>query len=430
MDLSAEQPEFRIAVVLSFQQLPLKLLSAYGSELGQTPHFDRMATHGVLFDQHFADDLGETRTRHAWWDGMTATRAESSPASARLPTICSKSDVQCHLVSDCQPADWDVAPQGWKTTYLENQTDSATEGLGQLFDAALTTIDQLRQDRQSAVVWIHSEEMPSFPIPSMEFLELYLNELPQLAEVEEEFAETNAEEQNARDDEGDQADLLAEQITLAFGLIEETLSLLSEGVAELEAIHFKTINVLAAARLSEWDHALGQFYEQLTDDLDAGRMMFLLTSDGGLSLFESQVTQQLERQHQVGPLQEESVHLPLLMIQKRLTLGERVRALTHPADLPATVLDWLQVDHEFPDGRSLLSLVKGDAAELHKFLVCRAGEWESIREQKWLLIRNRALGLEKLYFKPEDRWQVLDVCSQHIDETDRLLALFSQSADE
>lgn len=324
MDLSAEQPEFRIAVVLSFQQLPLKLLSAYGSELGQTPHFDRMATHGVLFDQHFADDLGDTRSRHAWWDGMTAVRAESLSASSTLSTICSNVDVECHLISDCQPADWDVAPQGWKTTYLENQTDSATDGLGQLIDAALTTIDQLRQDRQSAIVWIHSEEMPGLPIPGMEFLELYLNELPQLAEVEEEFAETSGEEQNDRDDESDQADLHSEQSTLAFGLIEETLSLLSEGATELETIHLKTINVLAAARLSEWDHALGQFYEQLTDDLDAGRMMLLLTSDGGLPLFESQVSQQLERQQQAGPLQEESVHLPLLMIQKRLTLGERV----------------------------------------------------------------------------------------------------------
>jgi|GEM_PF-1571705 len=426
MGASPEQPNYRIAVVVSFEQLPLKLLSAYGSELGQTPNFDRMAAHGVLFDQHFADDLGASRTRHAWWDGMTAVRAEVASTDQTLATICSAAGIACHLISDSPPSEWDVAPQGWETHYRDTQSESASEGMGELFATALTTIDQLRQNHQSAIVWIHSREMPSLPIPGMEFLELYLNELPQLAEVEEEMEVMPSEEGEDGDLDGEDEELGADESALAFGLIEETLSILSEEEGELDAIHIKTLNVLAAARLSEWDHALGQFCDRLSDDLESGNTIFLLTSDKGLPLWESHVTQQLERDQLLGPLQEETMHLPLLLLRERQPLGERVGAFTQPADLPATILDWLQVEYEFPDGRSLLSLVNGSEQELHQVLVCRAGDWESVRERKWLLIRNRHEGIEKLYIKPEDRWQVLDVSSQYIDEVDRLLALFSE----
>jgi arylsulfatase A-like enzyme len=121
------------------------------------------------------------------------------------------------------------------------------------------------------------------------------------------------------------------------------------------------------------------------------------------------------------------MHVPLLLMDGPRALGRRLGTLTTHADLPATALDWFGVECEFPTGRSLLPLAAGEASEIHQQLICTAGDWEAIRERDWLLIRNRSEGLEKLYIKPEDRWQVLDVLPQYVDEADRLLALLDRS---
>ncbi|MBD3673779.1 MAG: hypothetical protein HUJ26_09675 [Planctomycetaceae bacterium] len=425
MDTEPNDP--RIAVVVSFQQLPLKLFSAYGSELGQTPHFDRMASRGVLFDQHFADDLGEDRLRHAWWDGMTTYSAENeSNAGPSLAEQSASAGIECHLISDSPPAEWEIAPDGWDTTYLESSSDSVGESLSQLFSTAESILSEIRGRGAKAIVWIYSREMPSIPIPEMTFLELYLNELPQLSEPETEPSPTAEDEEETEDVEENA--ISEDERTAAFELIEETLSLISTENAEPESLHIKTLNVLAAARLSEWDHELGKFFDRLEPEIDAGRSVFFLTSDRGLPLWESAVTQQLDRHQHSGPIQEETAHLPLLLVHGNQDLGERHGALTSPADLPASLLDWFGMSSDFPDGRSLWSLVRGDVEELHTHLTCRAGDWESLREPEWLLIRNRRKGIEKLYIKPEDRWQVLDVLSQYIDEADRLISLLNQSA--
>lgn len=419
--MDTEQNHPRVAIVLSFQQLPLKLLSAYGSELGQTPHFDRMAARGIVFDQHFADDLSEVRNRHAWWDGMTSFTAENhSTAQHILPQLCDLSDIECHLISDSPPAEWDIAPSGWKSTFLETVSESASENLSELFATTLSTIEDLRERGKSAIVWVYSHELPSVPIPDMTFLNLYLNELPQLALLETDSTSSEDNEDEAA------TDISEDERTAAFELIEETLSVLTDEETEPKAAHIKTLNVLAAARLSEWDHELGKFFDQIEPDLNAERSLLLVTSDRGLPLLESSITKQLERNQIPGPLQEETTHLPLLLVRGEQKLGERIGALTSPADIPATLLDWFGIVSEEIEGRSLWLLLEGETEILHPYLTCRAGEWESLREPEWLLIRNRREGVEKLYIEPEDRWQVLDVLSQYIDEADRLIAILNQ----
>ena len=43
------------AVVLTFDRLPAHLLGCYGNEWTETPGFDRLASLGSVFDQHFAE---------------------------------------------------------------------------------------------------------------------------------------------------------------------------------------------------------------------------------------------------------------------------------------------------------------------------------------------------------------------------------------
>lgn len=429
-----------IAFVLTFDRLPLKLLSCYGSELGQTPVLDRLASRGVLADLHFVDDLADYRARHAWWDGASSTCTPRVQPNSTLAGIGVQHGIDCRLISDCQPFSWDIAPNGWKTTYLEPEGTeelSATESFERLRTETERVVVEIKQSQQPAIVWVHSSELPIVPIPSMEFLDLFLDELSSTlviaAEEVEDFPEEELDDEDSDSEESleDALDSLTEDDrAAAFELIEETLSMLQDGSAELEAAHIKTLNVLAAARLAECDHCIGRLFELIAEEVYSGRSLFLLTADRGLALGESTLTKRLEAKHLPGPLQEETMHVPLLLIHGKRELGRRIGGLTNHADLPATILDWLGIEHEFPSGRSLLPLMTGDVSELHEQLVCTAGDWRAIRERDWLLIRNRTEGVERLYIKPEDRWQVLDVLSQYIDEADRLMEMLDVGSGE
>jgi hypothetical protein len=427
----------RLALVLTFDRLPLKLLSCYGSELGQTPVLDRLASKGVLGDLHFADDLAEERTRHAWWDGGTASNSASEQPVKTLAEIATDSGIACRLISDCQPFSWDVAPQGWQTTYLEHDTEqelTVTDALERLRAEAARQLQELREAQQPGIVWVHSGELPAVPIPAMEFLELFLDELPRTIQKADETEEPErrpaeeSEESGGDSEEEGTIDVLSEDDrAAAFELIEETLSLLSGDSTQLEPAHIKTWNVLAAARLAECDRGIGRFYELIEPQVLSGEGLFLLTADRGMALGEAALTKRLEATHLQGPLQEETMHVPLLLMNGPRDLGRRIGALTTHADLPATLLDWSGIEYEFPSGRSLLPLATGKAGKTHEQLICTAGDWQAIREREWLLVRNRSEGVEKLYIKPEDRWQVLDVLSQYIDEADRLLDLLDRT---
>lgn len=54
------------AIVLSADGLAAHWLGAYGSELAETPHLDRLAVAGAVFDWHFADVPDTAAARHAW----------------------------------------------------------------------------------------------------------------------------------------------------------------------------------------------------------------------------------------------------------------------------------------------------------------------------------------------------------------------------
>lgn len=421
----------RIAFVLTFDRLPLKLLSCYGSELGQTPVLDRFASQGILGELHFVDDLAEERTRHAWWDGSSSTANGQAQPASTLAEIGTQHGIDCRLISDCQPLAWDIAPNGWKTTYLEPETSeelSATQAFERLRAEAERVIREIKASEQPAIVWVHSSELPVVPIPSMEFLDLFLDELsstlvvsPEEAEefLEEEFDDSESEAENE-----DTLDSLTEDDrAAAYELIDETLLLLADGSADLKPAHIKTLNVLAAARLAECDRCIGRLFELIAEDVRKGQAFFLLTADRGLALGEAELTKRLETEHLAGPLQEESMHVPLLLMHGKRELGRRIGSLTTHADLPATILDWLGIEHEFPGGRSLRPLMSGEGVDIHPRLICSAGDWRAIREREWLLVSHPTEGIEKLYIKPEDRWQVLDVLSQYIDEADRLLEL-------
>eukprot|EP00913_Durusdinium_trenchii_P010929 g10258.t1 len=56
----------RIALLLTFEKLPLSRYGCYGDPAGLTPAFDRFAAESVVFDNHFAENVATDASGHAW----------------------------------------------------------------------------------------------------------------------------------------------------------------------------------------------------------------------------------------------------------------------------------------------------------------------------------------------------------------------------
>jgi arylsulfatase A-like enzyme len=135
-------------------------------------------------------------------------------------------------------------------------------------------------------------------------------------------------------------------------------------------------------------------------------------------------------------LYEELLHLPFLIhLPGSAEAGRRVRQLTQTVDLGPTLIDAFgQPAAPTAHGRSLLPLTRGEPKRIRDFACSCArygGEeaW-SLRTQEWCLllpvtnpgtpVRPARKTNPQLYIKPDDRWEVNDVYSQHTDVADHL----------
>ena len=135
---------------------------------------------------------------------------------------------------------------------------------------------------------------------------------------------------------------------------------------------------------------------------------------------------------------EENVHLPLLM---RLPGGEeaglRIGALTQPVDVVPSLIEHLALPPASLPGRSLWPLIRQEVTEVRPY-VCTgdrigASAELSLRTLEWAYLLPLSQPAEdgprspRLYVKPDDRWEVNDVCQHHpelVEEMDRTLRGF------
>jgi hypothetical protein len=381
---STEPALSRCAVVLTFDRLPLRLLGTYGSSLCQTPHLDRLAARGCVFDSHFAEDLNESRTEHVWWnETLIHENSREAPANGFASRL-RETGVKPSLVTDRPPANWPIAPSGFETIRAIVLSDDASHSsFAELLAAAEEQLELLIKSDSPWLLWIHSSEMPEIPVPELEFLELYLDELTQLPPETDE------------DDPQDRP-LPAELRAEALEFISQTLELLEREEAELELRHLKILNVLGSARMSELDHHLGKFFEKLETSSQGRQALLMFSSDLGLALGETILTRQLDPSMTNCPLSEERVHVPLIVKTVELPFSQRSSALTQHSDLPATLCDWFGLDalEEAKTGVSLLPMIRGEQATIREVSVSLADDWRAIRDSNWLLIENRNEGID------------------------------------
>src|SRR5262249_41694169 len=88
-------------LVIHVSGLHLGYLGCYGNDWISTPAIDRLAAEGVVFDQHFADCLGQWPTT---WTGLYhyAWLADNSPVPSGLDEILATRDIPVFRISEAQ----------------------------------------------------------------------------------------------------------------------------------------------------------------------------------------------------------------------------------------------------------------------------------------------------------------------------------------
>jgi arylsulfatase A-like enzyme len=429
------------AIVFVLRGCSAAWLGAYGNEWIATPHLDRLAAEGIVFDRHISNCPTNAAACNTWLKDKSSLqdRAESRDLLASLKN----KGIQTILVRANHPdtdspaefyAEWgelfDARPQ--------EEGRFALDSLIRSFPALLERLAKM----PDYLLWIDIDSLlPPWNI-RQEVFEAYVEDIdednpyPEVAEEEDEESVDESEEEpmDVEDDDGDEPDEeldVAEEIDDTEDSEEEREPVtpwadpptgLFDGKDSdaREWLHYSL-----AATVTGLDAELGVIFQQLRDHGLDRTATWLLTSDFGYPLGEH---------GQIGQhrpwLYEELVHLPLLL---RLPDGKeacrRIGQLTQPEDIAPTILDLfgLNCGKDKSERASLLPLARGETTTSRAFamtrLVLGSAEELAIRTEEWAFlfpvkVPEAETREPQLFGKPDDRWEVNDLRSKNIERCD------------
>ncbi|HEY7330829.1 MAG TPA: sulfatase-like hydrolase/transferase [Gemmataceae bacterium] len=397
------------AIVVIARGLQAGALGCYGNSGVLTPSLDMLASEGIVFDQHFADNADSAGARRAWRSGHYhfPTEDQTTLTGQRpdlLALLHQKEIHTCLIIDDSRTSPlgfgsgWDVVERV-RASEEEMPLDAVLEVVG----AALERLE--RQDNW--LLWIElASVLPPWNVPA-EIQEAY-------------FSEEMDEEDEVETDEGEEMEIEeSEPLT--------PLTVVPDGPIDRMDDHlYLSLQTSYAAAVSYVDTAIGQLLQAL-DGLEGGNdILLIVTTDTGQNLGEHGI---------VGTcrpwLHDELIHLPLVMrLPGAAEAGRRVSALTQAVDLAPTLADWFQTRMTEVHGRSLLPLARGEVESIrpHAYAALQVGNTleYALRTPDWAFLLPIKLNHEdaergpQLYVKPDDRWEVNNVLQHHLELAERL----------
>jgi arylsulfatase A-like enzyme len=368
-------PKNLICVVVD--RLHAGLLGAYGNSWIHTAHFDRLACQSFLFDQAFVDCPRLNRLYRSYWLGLHAAyNRDASAPTASFVQLLRASGWHTALVTD-EP---EVAGLQLATDFAESVLVESPEALRPADDVSETQIARLfgtatawlQAPRQPFCLWLHARGMAAAWDAPLELRNQY-------ADLEDPPPpEFTAVPNRWLSDDFDPDELLG--VTHAY-----------------------------AGQVSLVDACLGALVDQLQQaGLEATTQLTLLGARGF----------PLGEHLRVGVCDEslygETAQIPWLMrFPDGLGKLARSQALVQPADLPGTLLDWLELDRGglgWARAASLLPIIRDDAHTIRTFATLISRHEKAIRTPAWLL-RQPDSGAAELYSKPGDRWEVSEIAN-------------------
>jgi arylsulfatase A-like enzyme len=464
------------AIILVLNRARLDAIGAYGAEDVATPHLDRLALEGIVFDQHFAERPTERGARHAWELGC-ACSASGLRSPQSLAEKFWRSHIRCALIGSEDGISRRTGfAHGWERVVWVRRAALTEMNQPTLVDGVLqTAVDWLESYGQSRDSWCLWVEVDALRPPWDEAEYADLESVAASAAAEQEAGETDqgrvisssdpagagsetsvvtppAEPTVSRfppsvETQADDPHPKETEQTEEADLAEEDAAAEAEEADGFEEPAFDCRSTLIdpdnpddEVRLRRWrrayagimtyiDDLIGQFVALLKELQLYEDVLLLVTSDVGWPLGEhGGVGDAL-----IG-LHEELIHLPLIIrLPGGAQAGRRVQQLTQPVDLYATLSEFFNLiwSPAMGQGQSLLPLARGATQRMREYICSRLRrqgieEW-SIRTHTWhLIVPVSALEEDdpprerRLYLKPDDRWEVQNLADQYPDVAEHL----------
>ena len=473
------------AVVLTFDRLPAHLLGCYGNEWTETPGFDRLASLGSVFDQHFAEVPGPVSANHSWWTGRfeffrdSATEKQcGGGADENWLQRLNDLGVKCRLLAE--------NTEGLPTErFFSSEAVGGVTGLNAQHDdvpiARLVQrgIEILEGDGSEAVspdgesqpelLWLHSQGVPSPWLPPRLFAELYLDELEEIVDGESgsEIASdlvgqfendpdlvrlllSDWRREAVSDDDSENVDPEAVSSVAVSSVAEAEsddidspelerqisrlvfagyVSMIDRWLLKLlEAVESSDEQILLVVSANQ-GHSFGEVVDLVPNAVGSAAASTVGNSDRASGRFQS------------GSLSDTDVRTPLIIAEFSRTadggtFGSRHTAIVQSVDVAATLGHWLGGGREESNndsatvGQSLLGALAGGTPESRPAAFCLGPDGQlGVRSRHWALVTSaEALNDEdlvhsdvRLFAKPDDQWDVHDVSSQYGEEVDALL---------
>jgi len=159
------------AIVVSFDRLNASLLGCYGNQEIPTPHWDRLASESVVFDQHFGENFDPQARNHAWWTGCYVF-PRSAQSQARLPgliRLLREAGVQTHLIRQRTSRVAALAGTAFQTVDEVGREQDASMGPTSLEQKELEAVvnrsvrrwqDLISDGAEHALMWIAFSGLP------------------------------------------------------------------------------------------------------------------------------------------------------------------------------------------------------------------------------------------------------------------------------
>jgi arylsulfatase A-like enzyme len=463
-------------IVVVCNSLHLGFLGAYGNPWIETPSLDRLAAEGVVFDQHFPENLTTLPTRRSWWTGQYAFFEPEQcwtplrPEELILPDMLWDKGVSTALISDVpllrevglgygrgfdqviwvrgQGYDPLIAPGDHRAgrvrledepgLRLPEEGDPDRERWKSRWEQLLRNRAVLGTDREensgvartvkTAIDWL--ERRPNDPSPFLLWLDIYSPHGPwDIPEAYRDRYVTVEPDEFELGEEGDVADDTVESdeeidIEEVAALIDVPGGAVGDVLSEAELFRLRRTYAGTVTLVDRW---LGELFAAMGR---LGRMddtLLIFTSDQGEPLGEHGYVRRFRPW-----LYEELIHTPLII---RLPGGKhggiRHQAIVQTVDLLPTIVAALGVPAvENPDspihGHDLLPLIRGQRTKVRDFACMGMDVAEfAIRTHLWHLVVPIEADPDEprsaeLFRKPEDRWDQNNVIDQNPEVAEHL----------
>ncbi len=397
-------------IVFALNGCPAGWLGAYGNDWVGTPHLDRLAAEGVVFDRHIADVPGGVGAPGA---GCLSIRVRANHPDTDAP---------------------DEFYAGWGEVFDARPRPDDDSPLDELLRAFPALLDRLAAV-PDFLLWIETDRLiPPWDV-QQDVFEAYLDD-----EIEEE--RTEDDDEAYLDDEVEDEEAAEEELV---EVVEEDETEVDEPATAAEPVPpwaDPPTGLFDRADLDAWDYLQRTFAAVVTKlDAELGVLFDQLRARGldrtAAWVVTSNYGHPLGEHGQLGLhrpwLHEELVHLPLVLrLPGAGHAGRRVPGFTQPPDVVATIRALLGAPPE-GSGFDLLPVARGEAESARAFAITALelnGAAElAIRTHEWaLLVPTRTPDGDpprepRLYEKPDDRWEVNDLCARNLERADELEAL-------